>query len=459
MSAESTIGQTVADGAPVERRGWLRMVVAMCPRPAHIGRSFVLERSEHTLGRSSRCDIALDSHDKRMSSVHARLRLENDSEGRQRVMLEDCSSNGCFVNATRVEQCELLPGQVLRVGHHLLLLEHVQERDLTMLPAAHGPLGMVGDALCMRALRDAVARAAPGSDPVLILGETGTGKELVAQAVHSLSERTGPYLTTNCRNLDDALGNALLQGHAKGAFTGATKDQPGLFESAQAGSVFLDEVGDMPESAQVGLFRVLQESKVVRVGETIERPVDVRVIAATDQDLLGRMEAGRFREQLFYRLDGHRIEVPPLRDRKQDVPTLFHHFARLRGAELEPTPDAWEALLTYPWPGNVRELDRLVIKCVALGKREIDLYDLGSKFSEPFTGRRKLVASGPPPPHLTIRRDMTPTADELRAVLDYCDWNYTRAGEFFGKLPRQIHRWMERYGIPREAGAPGESSD
>ncbi len=227
---------------------------------------------------------------------------------------------------------------------------------------------MVGETASWRQLQNRVAAIAHSDAPVLIHGETGTGKELVARAVHSASGRASqPMVTINCGALTETLLESELFGHARGAFTGANSTRRGLFEEANGGTVFLDEIGEMPASMQVKLLRVLQEGEVRRVGENRAHHVDVRVIAATHRDLSLQVASGAFREDLYYRINVVSLDVPPLRERRDDIPLLALHFARLHGGDhARFTPEALEALLRHPWPGNVRELQNVVRRGLAL---------------------------------------------------------------------------------------------
>ena len=211
---------------------------------------------------------------------------------------------------------------------------------------------------------------------VLVTGESGTGKEMAARAIHANSRRNDhPFVSINCAALPENLLESELFGHAKGSFTGAVSDKKGMFETADQGTIFLDEVGEMSPWTQVKLFRVLQERKVRRVGGTDEIPVDVRIIAATNQDLKKRIEEGKFREELFYRLNVISLEMPPLRKRPEDIPLLVAHFLQKHcekmGRKMKRlVPDVVGFLETYPWPGNVRELENLIERIVAVEERE-----------------------------------------------------------------------------------------
>jgi formate hydrogenlyase transcriptional activator len=226
--------------------------------------------------------------------------------------------------------------------------------------------GLTGESPAMKAVRLAIQQVARRDSTVLILGETGTGKELVARAIHQLSPRRDHLLVTvNCAALAPGVIASELFGHEQGAFTGATRRRPGRFELAHQGTIFLDEIGDLPQETQVMLLRVLQERVIERVGGTEPVPVDVRVIAATHQDLAAAMNQGRFRADLFFRLNVFPIHVPPLRERREDIPDLVRHFLRhfgkRMGMEVTRAGTATLDLLrNYHWPGNVRELENIV---------------------------------------------------------------------------------------------------
>ncbi len=253
--------------------------------------------------------------------------------------------------------------------------ENARLRDEVQRLAAAGQL--VGDSAPMRALRDLVARVAPSAATVLITGETGTGKELVARAVHALSARSrGPFVAINCGALAESLLESELFGHEKGAFTGASAPRAGVFEAAHGGTLLLDEIGDMPLAAQARLLRVLAEGQVVRLGSTTPRPVDVRVLAATHRDLPAAVREGRFREDLYYRLAVALVAVPPLRERRDDVPLLAQGFlARFGAASGRPNlrfgQEAIAALRAHDWPGNVRELENLSERAGLLAQGEV----------------------------------------------------------------------------------------
>ena len=212
---------------------------------------------------------------------------------------------------------------------------------------------------------------------MLISGESGTGKELVARAIHANSDRkAGPFITVNCAAIPETLIESELFGHERGAFTGATTKRIGTFEEANRGTIFLDEIGNMELSLQAKLLRVLQERQIQRVGGTANIPVDIRVLTATNQDLEAAMEAGTFREDLFYRISTFPIEVPPLRGRREDIPLLADHFLKKYAEKATKSinaisPDALESLMQYDFPGNVRELENIIERAVLLETTEL----------------------------------------------------------------------------------------
>lgn len=229
---------------------------------------------------------------------------------------------------------------------------------------------LIGDSPAMKQLISLLERIAPSQANVLITGESGTGKELVAKALHLNSERNNhPFVPINCGAIPENLLESELFGHEKGAFTGADKRKIGLFESADNGTLFLDEIGELPMGMQVKLLRVLQEREFRRVGGTNNIPLNIRLIAATNQDLEQMVKGGTFREDLFYRLNVVSVELPPLRMRSEDIPLLvtnFHH-QKTGNTDYRIHKDALKLLLNYHWPGNVRELENLVERCVVLG--------------------------------------------------------------------------------------------
>jgi two-component system response regulator HydG len=269
------------------------------------------------------------------------------------------------------EENEILLSSVQRALNHKRLVErnrYLEQR----LEVTDRFEDLVGASAGLRTITSLVESVASTDATVLVLGESGTGKELVVRAIHGRSRRHDkPFMAINCGALAESILESELFGHAKGAFTGATTSRRGLFEEARGGTVFLDEVGELPPSVQVRLLRVLQEREVRPIGSNEAHRVDVRIVAATNRDLPSEVAAGRFRQDLFYRLNVVTIEVPPLRARMEDVPLLAHHLMRKHAARHGRTvehiePDALSALSAYEWPGNVRELENVIERAVVL---------------------------------------------------------------------------------------------
>ncbi len=312
---------------------------------------------------------------------------------------------------------------------------------------------MVGETPAMRQLREQIRIVAPTRAAVLITGENGTGKELVARAIHEQSRRRdGPFVEVNCAAIPEDLIESELFGHEKGAFTGATARRRGKFDLADGGTLFLDEIGDMSLKTQAKILRVLQEMRFERVGGTRSREVDVRVIAATNKDLEEEIRAGRFREDLYYRLNVVPIHVPPLRERAEDVPVLFEHFVRLYCAEekrepVEVDPEVLEILKGYAWPGNVRELKNVAERMVILCRSgRITPADIPPRIREE-AGDVPVPAEG-----LTLREARR--AFEQRFILrelERCGWRVAQAAERLGLDRSSLYKKMKELGIEAPA--------
>ncbi|MBI2354916.1 MAG: sigma-54-dependent Fis family transcriptional regulator [Deltaproteobacteria bacterium] len=243
------------------------------------------------------------------------------------------------------------------------LKQHALERDSFC--------GIIGASPRMKEIFALIRKVAPSSSSVMILGESGTGKELVARAIHASSPRSAkPFVAVNCGAIPEALIESELFGHKKGAFTGAVSDRPGLFEQAERGTLFLDEIGELPLSMQTKLLRVIQEREFRRIGDSVVRKADVRILSASNRDLDGQVKAGGFREDIFYRLNVVQITLPPLRERIEDIPLLAENFHRKYSHSAPQgeviTPRALKALMNYPFPGNIRELENIVERSLIL---------------------------------------------------------------------------------------------
>ncbi len=313
---------------------------------------------------------------------------------------------------------------------------------------------MVGESHVMRQLREQVAMAAPTNGRVLILGENGTGKELVARSVHELSRRrAAPFVEVNCAAIPEELIESELFGHVRGSFTGAVSDRRGKFELADGGTLFLDEIGDMSLKTQAKVLRALQEGVVDRVGGTASIKVDVRVIAATNKDLPSEIAGGRFREDLYFRLNVIPIFVPPLRDRDEDIPLLTTHFMEQLAAEYGRRPktcdaSALVAMRRYHWPGNVRELRNLLERLMIMVPGEtIEARHLGLATSAPASAEAQATAlpEGPLLPLLEAREQFE--KDYILRVLAAHGGNMSRTAEALGVERSNLYKKMRSFGI------------
>ncbi len=310
---------------------------------------------------------------------------------------------------------------------------------------------MVGDSPAMQQLRQQVEMAAPTNGRVLILGENGTGKELVARTIHHSSRRkNGPFVEVNCAAIPEELIESELFGHVRGAFTGAVSDKPGRFEQANGGTIFLDEIADMSLKTQAKVLRVLQEQVMERVGGTQRIRVDVRVLAATNKDLPAEIKAGRFREDLYFRLNVIPIFVPPLRSRPQDIPLLADHFMAVVSAEYgrrpkRLTPEASARLQQYGWPGNVRELRNVVERVIIMGSGDtITAQDLAFLGRDGMPEARPVIDGAVP---LATARDQF-EKDYILQTLAAQQGNMSRTAEVLGVERSNLYKKLRAFGIP-----------
>jgi two-component system response regulator PilR (NtrC family) len=320
---------------------------------------------------------------------------------------------------------------------------------------------LIGKAPRMQAVMDVVRRVANGRSSVLITGESGTGKEVVARALHQSGERaSGAFVTVNCGALPENLMESELFGHEKGAFTGATARKDGLFRTANGGTLFLDEIGELPTPLQVKLLRVLQERKVRPVGGQQEIEVDVRVVAATNRDVEQSVRDGSFRQDLFYRLNVIRVQLPPLRERMEDVPMLAQHFLQkhsaLEGKRLTLSPEAMSWIVQQRYPGNVRELENVIERAVALA-------------SEPYVVRSDLLQGGEDTAESPTHAQPVLPADGvdldaqlgelersmLVQALERTGGNRTNAAKLLRMTLRSLRYRLAKYGLGEESGSSG----
>jgi len=438
------------------------VVVAMeCRRPLAVPERFSMAEVDRvSLGRGRDRD-----HARQRSGGHATLRVEipdgwmsSDHAEFERgatfwTLVDKGSKNGTFVNGKRIERVTLRDGDLVEVGSSILLFrdkvrrEIGDEIDVTAGDLAERSAGMA--TLAVELGRDfaALERVAVSDLPMLVLGETGTGKEVTAQAIHELSNRRGKFVGVNCGAIPDQLVESELFGHKKGAFSGAVEDAPGLVRQADGGTLFLDEIAELPAQSQVALLRVLQENEVRPVGGTGPVSVDVRVVAATHQPLEKKIAEGAFREDLFSRLNGMTVRLPPLRERREDVGliigTLLSRAAGDKAADVTFTRSAARALFHYSWPRNIRELDMALRSALALaGKDAIEPKHLPTHIA----GAESAEAPAP-----RDAKPLSPEDQELKLALHDAlteqSGNVSAVARAMGKAPVQIRRWLKRFGL------------
>jgi transcriptional regulator with GAF, ATPase, and Fis domain len=443
------------------------------------GEAFPIDGIGTVIGRDP--SAALSIPDRLMSRRHCAVQLD---EGR--FLLRDLSSsNGTFVNGIPVQERVLEHGDRIRAGDSILMFLTAASsdsskavdpgaaddrttrvaglvalgRDSGALDSPDGILAevlagrvslqahdLVGDSEAMRLVHARIRKIAPAECTVLISGETGTGKEVVARAIHQNSGRARrPFVAINCAALTEPLLESELFGHEKGAFTGAVTLKKGKFEVADGGTVFLDEVGELALGLQSKLLRVLQQHEFERVGGTRNIKVDVRVIAATNRDLPADVAAGRFRQDLWYRLNVVSLTMPPLRARRSDIPALASHFTAkyARGRPIVLSPAVIDVLAAHDWPGNVRELENAIERAVVLGTSD---QVLPEDLPESVVNR----------PAIDVRRDLTANyhhgvaEEKRRLILDAIDrsgGNYTAAAKLLGLNPTYLHRLLRNLNL------------
>ena len=338
----------------------------------------------------------------------------------------------------------------------------LEEENSELKEKAEKEYQLVGQSPAMLELKSQIERAAPTKATVLITGESGTGKELVAREIHRRSSRAGqPFIQVNCAAIPDELIESELFGHEKGSFTGAVRKQTGKFVAADGGTIFLDEIGDMSLRTQAKVLRVLQEGEVEPVGSATVVKVDVRVIAATNKDLTEEIRGGRFREDLYYRLNVIPIRTPPLRERRDDVALLAEHFAKIfsEAHNIHPkkfSAAARTALQDAPWRGNVRELRNMIERLVIMVPSEtIDVTDLPAEF---FRAAADIISSAMRLNTLQEFKDEAEKAFIISKLREF-GWNVSRTAEAIDTPRSNLYKKIEQYNIKREAGAGAGAGD
>jgi len=357
---------------PVERelegpRLWSRRIRVEVARGPDAGKIAELPGLAVSIGTSKDCDFVLT--DSTISRVHLHLRVERDAIR----VLDAGSRNGTTIDGTQVRDAYARPDSLIVLGNTTLRLRMLA--DVVELPlSARDSFGrLLGRSIAMRRVFSVLERAASTDSTVLVEGETGTGKELVAAGLHEAGPRAaGPFVVFDCSAAAPTLIESALFGHVRGAFTGAVGERPGVFEEAHGGTLFLDEIGELPMELQPKLLRVLEAREVRRLGANGGQRVDVRIVAATNRSLAQEVDRGRFREDLYYRLAVITVRMPPLRERPEDIPLLVRQLEKELAARAQPPPQPLPdsvvgAFRAQSWPGNVRELRNAVDRALALG--------------------------------------------------------------------------------------------
>jgi transcriptional regulator with GAF, ATPase, and Fis domain len=404
------------------------------------------------VGSSPQSDLRLA--DATVSAIHCEIHVRETS-----ILVRDCgSTNGTWVEGVRLHEGEVRPGAVVRVGNSAFRIDAGNAPAFVAVSDKTSFGELVGSSLEMRRLYAILARIAVSNSTLLIEGETGTGKDVVARSVHAASTRSnGPFVPVDCGAIPENLIESELFGHVRGAFSGAVGDRKGVFEEAYGGTLFLDEIGEMPLSIQAKLLRAIETRSIRRVGSNTERHVDVRLVAATNRSLAECVNAGTFREDLYYRLSVIDIQLPPLRSRREDIPILAQHFYRmLEGPDATPPDQFVQFLSSKSWPGNVRELRNFIERSVSLGFAD----DAGAfeSLAPPPTDSPTDTTSDTTPPapvvplHLPLkdaRQSWTESFESIyvRSMLKKTGGNLTRAAELAGVNRRFMQRLVARLGI------------
>jgi two-component system, NtrC family, response regulator HydG len=405
-----------------------------------------------TLGKDAGNDLVVD--DRFISGRHLRI----GRKGSHFVLVDQASTNGTWLGSVRVFEAEVPLNTTVRIGETEVVLEPWTH------PRHNGPAawhGIIGSDPALRLLVDLVERVAPSSAAVTILGESGTGKELVARAIHARSPHVDrPFIPVNCAAISKELIESELFGHEKGAFTGAIASHKGAFEEADGGTLFLDEVGELPFELQAKLLRALESGEIKRVGSSRPQHVEVRVVAATNRDLLAAMRAGQFRDDLYYRLCVVPMTLPPLRNRRGDIGALAQHFLRQfspRGQSVALSPATLERLEAHPWPGNVRELRNVVHRALLLRRGStVEPADLSFDPEPTPDAREGMGVTGVFVPGLRLE-EMLERAERqiIEAALRRFNNNRERVARELGVARSTLFKRLKDWGMTRhEEGSP-----
>jgi DNA-binding NtrC family response regulator len=420
------------------------------------GKEVVSERERMRVGKDAANDLVLA--DRTVSRHH--FEVQWTDKGYLLVDLD--STNGTYLDGQRVERAFLHEGTRIQVGSTVIEFS-AREEDVEVEPDREGHFaGMVGKSMRMRQIFGLLRKVAPMDVSVIIQGDTGTGKELAARAIHDHSPRKpGPFVVIDCGAIPENLIESELFGHEKGAFTGAHQSRPGAFERAQGGTVFLDEMGELQLDLQPKLLRVLENREIRRVGGEKTQSVDVRVIAATNRDLVKEVQEGRFREDLYFRLSVITVQLPALRQRREDIPFIVKNALQdpevvARYGVKRFSPEAMKVLTDYTWPGNVRELLNVVSHAVTFSEGpDIQPEHLPARVSGQEA--RSALAFNEHLSFKEAKEQLLETFERqyLASVLTRCDGNISRAARESGMHRKSIERLVKKYGLDARAMRSG----
>jgi DNA-binding NtrC family response regulator len=403
------------------------------------------------VGGTTRIGTSASNHlrltDRAVSRVHCELHLRDRT-----VQIVDAgSTNGTFAEGVRIADAELAPGSVFRIGTSSIRIEAAHAPTRVPISARDHFGGLLGGSVAMRRVYAVLERLAATETTALIHGETGTGKELAARAVHEESKRArGPFVTVDCGAIAETLIESELFGHVRGAFSGAHAERRGLFEEAHGGTLFLDEIAELPLALQPKLLRVLEAREVRRVGANSSRPIDVRVLAATHRSLAQSVNDGTFREDLYYRLAVVEVELPPLRARREDLATIAQRFYERFSGEEAPLPEALKnAIGSRSWTGNVRELRNFIERSVTL--ESIGEHEPQEPSANVQGGSGGVASEAVVPVHLPLKEARVAWMDQFErryaeALLQRTGGNVTRAAEIAGVHRRTLQRLLASLG-------------
>jgi transcriptional regulator with GAF, ATPase, and Fis domain len=410
------------------------------------------------VGTGQHCAFRLK--DPTVSRLHCVLEVRRNSVH----IVDTNSTNGTFVDGVRVRDADITSGSMLRAGSTTIRVDLEDEPIRVQVSEKTSLDSLIGGSVEMRRMYAVLERVAPTEAIVLIEGETGTGKEVVARTIHNLSRRSkGPFVTVDCGSISENLIESELFGHVRGAFSGAVSNRAGLFEEAEGGTIFLDEIGELPAALQPKLLRVLENREVRRVGGNTVKKVDARVVAATNRDLAQNVNDGSFREDLYFRLAVISVKLPPLRARREDIPALAQHFyERITGTGGEAPRELVRAVMARAWPGNVRELRNVIERAISLGFP----YAPGAEEPPSSAQGAKLPAglSALVPVHLPLKEARQAWTEQfesvyVRAILEATDGNVSHAAEVAGVNRRFLQRLMVRLGMRDSSPSPGTDED